>query len=211
MLRAAMRIGSRAAALTAVLLAHVALLDIWTLVPAGWRQRAAATTPAPDALRLRLLPPAPMPQPDPPSRPQWRLALPAPASPAIAIPKLPRVSETAADATPRGPRELASAEPSSVRSGSATPATALDLRLPAPAQRGLPPERPPRAAMPGRIESRIARDLDPRLREQSLGGGRVRFRRGADCVELRDSRIVGIEPFNQSVQSTPRQAEDCAR
>lgn len=88
----------------------------------------------------------------------------------------------------------------------------MDLSLPPAATRGAGRPGPPATATPRSIESQLARDLgDTGWREELLGDGRIRMRKGARCIELRDAHMAQIDPFNQSVSPIPKQAEDCAR
>lgn len=103
---------------------------------------------------------------------------------------------------PAAPRAAASAR---------APRT-LDLALPPRAQRGETAAPSPPSARPRSVEATLERALgNGPLIEENLGNGRLRLRRGRDCVELRDSRMAQIDPFNQSVSPIPKQAEDCSR
>ena len=57
----------------------------------------------------------------------------------------------------------------------------------------------------------LARELgtDPRLSDELRGDGRVRIRRGADCVDLRDARSAAIDPFSQTTRPPPKVGEAC--
>lgn len=86
----------------------------------------------------------------------------------------------------------------------------LDLSLPPRALRGeaVTPPGPP--ARPRSVEASLARALgETPLIQENLGDGRLRLRRGRDCVELRDARMAQLDPFNQSVSPIPKQAEGC--
>jgi hypothetical protein len=92
-----------------------------------------------------------------------------------------------------------------------TPRT-LDLKLPPRTLRGEAAAPLPPSARPRSVEATLERALgNSPLIEENLGNGRLRLRRGRDCVELRDSRMAQVDPFNQSVSPIPKQAEDCSR
>ena len=60
------------------------------------------------------------------------------------------------------------------------------------------------------LESRIARAVGSgSVTEEHLGDGRVRFRKGADCVELRPNAAGQLSPFNESVSPSNRLATNC--
>jgi len=89
---------------------------------------------------------------------------------------------------------------------------ALDLTLPPRTLRGEAAAPSPPSARPRSVEATLERALgNGPLVEENLGNGRLRLRRGRDCVELRDSRMAQVDPFNQSVSPIPKQAEDCSR
>lgn len=91
----------------------------------------------------------------------------------------------------------------------------LNLALP----RRQPGERPSAAALasqderlqnrPGRDE-RLAQTLGTDSRLQETQRGTVhRFRQSRNCVDVEPAREAGLNPFNQSVSATPRQARPC--
>ena len=88
----------------------------------------------------------------------------------------------------------------------------LDLSLPPRAARGSAATPTVPSARPRSVEAILDRGLaQSPLIEESLGNGRLRIRRGRDCIDLRDTRMAQIDPFNQSVSPIPKQAEDCQR
>ena len=174
--------------------------------PAGRDQ----TTPVQPALNVRLLP-APEPTPRAVESPVQRrpmLARPAPArEPVTQAITIPAIEPMSPDAAPETPTD--GAAPSAAPAASAPP---LDLRLPPSALRGAGPATTRAEPKPRSVESQLSNDLaDGPLREEALGNGRLRLRQGRRCVELRDSRMAQIDPFNQSVSPIPKQAEDCSR
>ena len=171
------------------------------------------TTPVQPALNVRLLP-APEPESVPDMAPvqqrstSARLPRPAPArEPVTQAITIPAIEPMRPDATPETPAD--GAAPSPAPAASAPP---LDLRLPPSALRGAGPATTRAEPKPRSVESQLSNDLaDGPLREEALGNGRLRLRQGRRCVELRDSRMAQIDPFNQSVSPIPKQAEDCSR
>ena len=61
------------------------------------------------------------------------------------------------------------------------------------------------------LESMIAGTMvgDDRLSEEMLGDGRVRYRRGSDCIMVQPARSAQLDPFNQSTSQTPRLVSEC--
>ncbi|MBA4177181.1 MAG: hypothetical protein C0505_11570 [Leptothrix sp. (in: Bacteria)] len=61
------------------------------------------------------------------------------------------------------------------------------------------------------LDSRIAAALggSDRITEERLSDGRMRFRRGNDCVVVHPSRAQGLEPWNGSVMPKMRGVEKC--
>jgi hypothetical protein len=89
---------------------------------------------------------------------------------------------------------------------------ALDLSLPPRALRGEAAAPSPPSTRSRSVEATLERALgNGPLIEENLGNGRLRLRRGRNCVDLRDSRMAQVDPFNQSVSPIPKQAEDCSR
>jgi len=107
-------------------------------------------------------------------------------------------------------------------------AAAADAARPAPLNLALPSAVPPApaASQPWRnpaladprantqradYAARMADTLgtDTTLREQQLSNGTVRLRQGTQCVEVSESRIGNIDPFNNSMRPTPRVTHPC--
>jgi hypothetical protein len=60
------------------------------------------------------------------------------------------------------------------------------------------------------LESRIGRAVgSAELIEEHLGDGRIRFRKGSGCVELRPNSAGQLSPFNESVSPSNRLATNC--
>jgi hypothetical protein len=181
-----------------VLALHLLLL---LLQPAPPPARQGPTTPQ-AVLQLRLIAPPPtmpVPEADPPAARQAPRAAAIAADPfgpaeplAITVPPLP---------APHASAPVAPAPPSP-----------LDLRLPAPALRGVAPPSPAPESRPRSVESTLERDFGGApLVQENLGDGRIRLRKGRRCLEFRDARIAQLDPFNQSVRPVPKQVEDCSR
>lgn len=185
----------------AVVVLHLLVLVGWRLGPA-----APAEPPATPSSWLRLLPAPPATGAEPPANmlPAPRLRpVPPLAAQAITLPSPAQAG--LADTAPAPAAAVAPPAPPSAPQ-------ALDLRLPPPALRGATPLRPPAEHRPRSVESTLSRDLaDGPLVEEDLGNGRRRFRQGRRCVEVRDSRMAQVDPFNQSVSPVPKQVEDCSR
>jgi hypothetical protein len=201
-----MRPSRRGLAVAAVLLLHLLVLLSWRLDPA-----APVALPATPTSWLRLLPAPPAPVAEPPDR----LLPTPPAPPTRAVQPAAPQAITLPAPVEAGPNSTAAAPalPAPAATGAASAAPqALDLRLPAPALRGAGLPRPPAENRPRSVESTLSRDLaDGPLVEEDLGNGRKRFRQGRRCVEVRDSRMAQVDPFNQSVSPVPKQVEDCSR
>jgi hypothetical protein len=193
----------RARLLLAVALAHAALLLL--IQAAGvWRDRQARV-PDREPLIVQLLAAPPVvtrPAMAPAASPA-RAAQPAPPAPAAREPEA--LQAPAAAALPQPP--LAAVE--------SAPPRPLLLDLPRKASAPLAERHPgpddPRAnsARPT-LESRIARAVgSAELVEEHLGEGRLRFRKGSGCVELRPNAAGQLEPFNESVRPSNRLATNC--
>ena len=218
--------GRRQAALgLGVLLAHAGLYGALAMLlhkaPVPGRPGTAPTI-----AWIRRLPASPQPQvpaapatvrPAPATMRDTRPRPPVPALAAISSP-----SQAAGD-----PATQAQADPSSItetRSAAAPPAppaAASQAALPAlnlalPRQPAGPPTAAAMAAQVDSLGPRPARDerlaqalgTDTRLQETQRGDLR-RFRQGRACVDVESAREAGLNPFNQSVSATPRQARPC--
>jgi hypothetical protein len=58
---------------------------------------------------------------------------------------------------------------------------------------------------------KLAQDLgsDSRSTEENLGDGRIRFRSGADCVIVHESRAGQLDPMSQTTRPAPRGVKAC--
>lgn len=192
----------------AVLAGHLALLaGLLSLRPWPARTRSPKGNPA---LMVWLLPAA------------W------PTARSAALPAPTRPRSAAAPAPPRAPRHARAAlqaitlsvtpeaASAALVTGPAAPPTRAPLRLRLPdavlARPGNPALADPRADSPRpTLESRIARVLDHGNGwvEEPLGEGRVRYRRGSECIEVRPARIDQLDPFNRSALPVPGVAKRC--
>lgn len=182
---------------------------------ATWADRDHAPPQPPSLVWLQLLPRAVAPsraappQAGPavsktqarPSREPQAITLPAAAPPARA--EVPFTDTV----VPSGPAAAASAP--------AEP-PALNLTLPrdasAPWRQRSPALDDPRVhSPPATLERRIAAALggSDRITQEHLDDGRVRFRRGSECVVANPNRAERIDPFNASVSPKPRPMEKC--
>ena len=178
---------------------------------AGWRVRQAIE-PARALITLHLLP--------------WRepLAQPAPAeSEPMPMPAdRPRSSRATITTTaPEAIAQSASNPPTARAEASSPPDRAasqppreLDLTLPRGYASG-PGARNPAIDDTRSItsrttpEQRMAAALDTRVVEEDLGDGRRRFRQGANCVIVKQSRIAQLMPFNEAAARTPSLVSVC--
>jgi hypothetical protein len=176
-----------------------------------WRDR---TPPAnePPSLIIRLLWPAPPPTPavagHPPATPPTRAAAMRPE----AAPRRLPVTEPQAITLPVEP---APAAPKPQASPDAAPPP-LDLRLPRAASEPWRAHNPalgdPRSnSARATIESRIADVLggSDQVTMERLDDGRLRLRRGSNCVVVHPNRAERLDPFNTSVMPKPRGVEKC--
>ena len=95
---------------------------------------------------------------------------------------------------------------------------ALDLRLPATPRSSASPalRSPAQQAVDARVggarrgspEERMGRRLESEWTEERLPDGRVRMRRGDDCVLLSEARAAQIDPWNNR-GTMPRGATGC--
>ncbi|MBK1713797.1 hypothetical protein [Rubrivivax gelatinosus] len=172
----------RRAAAAAVLAAHALLLaGLASLLPPRERQVAAPASVS----WLRLLTDSPKPQPDaPPGRERPRLPA-APARSAQLALQAPAAAALPSAATP-----------------AAEPAAPAPLLLTLPRGGAARVERSPalddaRANTPRpNLETRIAKTLEKDWTEELLPDGSRRYRRGTDCVVVKDSRIAVLDPFS---------------
>lgn len=195
----------------AVATLHVALL--WSARQSSpWPERGAPAPAAP-VLDVRAIAPPPSTAPPPTRLPPRALRLPTrepwPWPDIMVRPELPGIAPEPAE--PAAPAAISA--PSPTPPASAAP---LDLHLPravigSPGVRQQALDDPRANTAPKTIESRIraAVGTDGPLSVEDLGEGRKRYRRGTRCVEVHDARIASIDPFNESVRPSPKQARAC--
>lgn len=140
-------------------------------------------------------------------------------SPAFAPPTTPSTDEAANPAPGPGAtaRPTAPLAPEG-RAGATGPegaAPTAPLRLELPAARGAIPS-PARQAVELQAggqprlsaEGRLARRLEATWTEENLGDGRIRLRRGDDCVILKETTASQLDPWNNRGPA-PRGASPC--
>ncbi|WP_320421649.1 hypothetical protein [Roseateles agri] len=188
-------------------LAHL-LLALWL----NGRHLAASRGAPPQALSIvRLDMETPRPPPPKLQPPSVEARLPLPVVVPIDPPRL--------DDAPPPPNAITPTQTATPRSAAAAEAARpapLNLALP-PAPSASQPWRNPALADPrantqrADYAARMADTLgtDTSLREQQLSNGTTRFRQGTECVEVSESRIGNIDPFNNSMRPTPRVAHPC--
>jgi hypothetical protein len=200
----------RARLLLVVAIAHLAALSL--LQAAGvWHDRTPRQ-PARDPLIVRLLTDRPL-AARPPTLPEDiapRAAADTPRRPAR---QADAVEVPAAAALPQPPEQAGEttvpAEPA------VAPPRPLVLDLPRKASAPLTDRHPglddPRSNAPRQtLESRIARVVgSDKVTEEHLGDGRMRLRKGSECVELRPNAAGQLSPFNESVSPSNRLATKC--
>ena len=222
----------RAAVAAGVLLAHVLLVILWQ-APTAWTQapRGSATTDQPP-LVVRLLgsaatlpaaappstrsTPAADTQPRPVAAPSatTRVRPPTPDNAALQVPQAAALPAAASASAPTATPAPVMAGPRSPAVGAAPeePASA-PLRLDLP-RTALPSRHPAlddgrvRSA-PATVEARIARAAAATWTEEALGDGRVRYRRGDECVVSTPSRDGSLDPFNQAAAPKARGSGPC--
>lgn len=186
------------------------LLGAWRL--GAWADRGAAPAPAPVLVWLtpppvteRTTAPPAAPPPTRQLRGQKQARRP-PEPQAISLPPTP------APAPSVDPPALAAREAPAT---AAAPAP-LNLTLPrgasAPWRQRHPALDGARVPRPGAtLEGRIAAALggSDRITQERLDDGRIRFRRGSECVIAHPNRAERIDPFNASVSPKARPVEKC--
>jgi hypothetical protein len=202
------RPGADVAAAVAVL--HLGLA--WALLDAQvWPDRRAA--PPAQALEVRLIPVEAPPEASRPTLESTLSGRPPRSSPQHGEPQtITRQGLQASHLAPTG--EIEPAEPAVASDPTALPALRLDLprAASAPQRWRQPALEDPQANTPRRsLEARIAGTMagDDRLVEEPLGDGRIRFRRGSDCIVMQRARSALVDPFNQSTSPTPRLVDTC--
>lgn len=165
-----------------------------------------ASREAPTAVAVR----APEPQ-TAPARPRTPAAAPRPQAitlPATAAPVAAPALPDSAPATPAEPRpvQAPTARPAPETEGAPAPPPPLDLRLPPRPTREPPGTAPSMArqaveAQVGAIgwrsaEARMAHRLEAEWTVETLGDGRIRMRRGEQCVMLKETQASQLDPWN---------------
>jgi hypothetical protein len=213
----------RAAVVLPVLLLHVALL--WLLTQARPDRAGVISAQVTQPMLLRwieavtTLPPL-TPAPPFPAKPATETAPTQP--PRVVSRAITQAAPSSTSVTPQS-EAVAATTPADI---SPTPAAAapptvapLDLTLRRSAS-SPPSTRSPAsmAAQDSRANSeranfgdKLAQDLgsDRRSTEENLGDGRIRFRSGADCVIVHESRAGQLDPMSQTTRPAPRGAKAC--
>lgn len=169
------------------------------------------------------------PQPRPPEPPRGRTLRERAKPPTAAATVLPLAPLTAPLAAPPGslaPPSAAAAPPAAPATPPApapppaadtTAARPLDLRLPPSASRSASaPRSMAQEAVAQQIggrpalsaEARLSRRLETTWTEENLGDGRIRLRRGDECVILSETRGSQLDPWNRA-GPPPRGAGPC--
>jgi hypothetical protein len=201
----------RARLLLLVAVAHLVALSL--LQAAGvWSDRTPQR-PAGEALIVRLLA-------DPPLavRPAARPMAGAPSTAVDATRRSAKPADAvdvpAAAALPL-PQALSAGGTAGVTEPAVLPVRPLVLDLPRKASAPWAPRHPalddPRANSTRQtLESRLAHALGTApVTEEHLGDGRLRFRKGSECIELRPNSAGQLSPFNESVSPSNRLATNC--
>lgn len=210
----AQRRSPQAMALFGVIALHLALL--WSLraamAPASDRNARAPAAPV-ARVTVRLLPPREVVSP-----PRIEAAVsttPTAAAPAHAAAVHARPALTGPlTPTPEAPTQIDAAAAPLPALPASQPPRALDLALPRgfalrPEARNPAIDDPRANTARTTPEDRLAAALDTRVIEESLGDGRKRIRRGADCVIVTPSRIGQLMPFNDAATRTPASVGAC--
>ena len=183
-----------------------------TMAPSmTWVQLLSATPrlPAPEAVATSRPPPARLRDAQPRAAGQ---AFDAIRSASVA----PDHSATQAKTDQPVPAETRPLTAAPVPPAAASQAALSALNLALPRQPAGPPTAAALAARDEHLTPRTTRDerlaqalgTDTRLQE-SLRGEVLRFQQGRACVDVAPSREAQLNPFNQSVHATPRQARPC--
>lgn len=194
-------------ALMLVVLAH-GLLGLALLRLSAWPWRSPVLE-ATQPLRVQVLAPEVSPARD--SRRLSTDLTSMPQAPAMALPFI------LVDPDSRAQEEASAIRvPTSTPSASAPETGSLDLRLrrqavPLAGTRQQALDDPRANSAQPTVESRIADAVGGTgpVTIEDLGGGRRRLRQGNRCVEVHDARIASIDPFNESVRPSPKQAKAC--
>lgn len=186
--------GRRGRGLALALAAHGLLIaGLLKLAPPAERLAAPATAPV-VWLRLLLEPAATPPRDAAPSLQARPSARPAPTLQAPAATALPAAGAVAP--TPR-------------------PAEPAPLQLTLPRGPAARVERSPALDDPRAntqrlsLEARIAKTLEKDWTEELLPDGSRRYRRGFDCIIVKDSQATVLDPFNNASRMAPKLVGSC--
>jgi hypothetical protein len=218
-LASAPAIGRRAAIVVPVLLLHIALL--WLLTQAQPERAGVASAPTkPMVLRWIEAVTSDPPLPAAAVKPAPKTA--QVQTPRMAAKAVIQSAPTSISATPPSETVLAPTTTEITPPPTATlpPAVApLDLTLRRSASSPTSARSPASlATQDSRANSerasfgeKLAQDLgsDSRRTEENLGDGRIRFRSGADCVIVYESRAGQLDPMSQTTRPAPRGAKAC--
>jgi hypothetical protein len=219
-LASAPAVGRRAAIVVPVLLLHIALL--WLLTQAHPERAGVASALAAKPMVMRWIEAVTSVPPLPPAAVK--------PAPEIAQTQPPRITskaviQSAPISTSAAPPSEAVVAPTTTDVAPAPTATSpplvgpLDLTLRRSAS-SVPLTRSPAslATQDSRANSerasfgeKLAQDLgsDSRSTEENLGDGRIRFRSGADCVIVHESRAGQLDPMSQTTRPAPRGVKAC--
>lgn len=175
-----------------------------------------AAPPAPPPPTVERSPPPRKERPErvsirPPRNDEPRAAAPPPASPA------PRPEPPTAFSAPTVPAAPPPAASQAASPGEQRSARPLDLRLPPSASlSGSAPRSMAQQAVEQQIggrptlsaEARLSRRLETTWTEENLGDGRIRLRRGNECVILKETVASQLDPWNRA-GPPPRGAGPC--
>ncbi|MBK1688375.1 hypothetical protein, partial [Rubrivivax gelatinosus] len=95
------------------------------------------------------------------------------------------------------------------------PAEPAPLQLTLPRGPAARVERPPALDDPRAntqhlsLEARIAKTLEKDWTEELLPDGSRRYRRGFECIIVKDSQATVLDPFNQASRMAPKLAGRC--
>lgn len=185
--------GRRRRGLALALAAHGLLIaGLLKLAPPAERLSAPATAPV-VWLRL-LLEPAATPRGATPSSDARPAARPAPTLQAPAATTLPAAEAQAPTPQPPEPAPLQLTLPRG-------PAARVE-RSPALDDPRANTQRPT-------LEARIAKTLEKDWTEELLPDGSRRFRRGNDCILVKDSQATVLDPFNNASRMAPKLVGSC--
>lgn len=179
----------------------------------AWADRSPAPPPAPVLVWLA-------PPPAVADRPTAAPAAPRPARQLRERETVRRPAEPQAITLPPAPAPTQAMDVTVPAEAEAPPAAAppapLNLALPrgasAPWRQRHPALDDARVLTPGAtLEGRIAAALggSDRITQERLDDGRIRFRRGSECVVAHPNRAERIDPFNASVSPKARPMEKC--